>query len=187
MRRAILAALAELGPDQLADLGLHQLLGHRAHRLADHIGVLVAQHLPDDLLDRHPLGTGHRWRLLSSTPWNEPTILSATVAGTTSATSFRPNRTYTTLRDVTTGNGTGRVLEVLHPCGPLGPPHRCGHVLAVVAQSGAGRQSPRVRPAVGDHCDFVAGLVTAERDLLGVQQPFHLSGHGVEHRGGPRP
>src|SRR4051812_1687710 len=89
MRRAILAALAELGPDQLADLGLHQLLGHRAHRLADHVTVLLAQHLPDDLLDRHPLGTGHRWRLLSSTPWNEPTILSATVAGTTSVPSDR--------------------------------------------------------------------------------------------------
>jgi hypothetical protein len=28
--------------------------------------VLIEQHLPDDLLDRHPVGTGHRWRPLSS-------------------------------------------------------------------------------------------------------------------------
>jgi hypothetical protein len=77
------------GPDQLGDLGLHKLLSDRPHRLADHVAVLIAQHLPDDLLDRHPLGTGHRWRLLSSTPWNEPTILSATVAGPTSVPSDR--------------------------------------------------------------------------------------------------
>jgi hypothetical protein len=76
---------------------LHQLLRHHAHRLADHVTVLLTQHPADDHLDRHPLGTGHRWRLLSSTPWNEPTILRATVAGTTSATPFRPNRTHTTL------------------------------------------------------------------------------------------
>jgi hypothetical protein len=36
-------------------------------------------------------------RLLSSTPWNEPTIIGAASAGTT----FRPTSTYTTLRDVT--------------------------------------------------------------------------------------
>src|SRR3954468_6972166 len=101
VRRPILGALAVLSADQLGHLRLHQLLRHQAHGLADHVTVLLAQHLPDALLDRHPLGTGHRWRLLSSTPWNEPTILSATVAGTTSATSFRPTRTYTTLRDVT--------------------------------------------------------------------------------------
>jgi hypothetical protein len=66
-------------------------------RLADNIGVLVEQHLPDDLLDRHPVGTGHRWRLLSSHREKSTTILSARVAGTT----FRPTPTYTTLRDVT--------------------------------------------------------------------------------------
>jgi hypothetical protein len=76
-------------------------LRHRPHRLADHVTVLLAQHLPDDLLDRHPLGTVH--------PLSPPFIdsveraddLSATVAGTTSTTPFRPNPTYTTLRDVT--------------------------------------------------------------------------------------
>src|SRR3954469_17256423 len=103
MRDAVLRpALAALGADQLGDLGLHQLLGDNAHRLADHVAVLLTQHPADDLLDRHPLGTGHRWRLLSSTPWNEPTILSATVAGTTSTTSFRPTGSYTNPRDVTT-------------------------------------------------------------------------------------
>jgi hypothetical protein len=110
MRRAILGALTVLSADQLGHLGLHQLLCHQAHRLADHVAVLLAQHPADDLLDRHPLGTGHRWRLLSSTPWNEPTILSATVAGTTSATSFRPNRTYTNSRDVTSRWFALRVL-----------------------------------------------------------------------------
>src|SRR4051812_2486397 len=109
MRHAIFGpALTMGGADQLRHLRLHQLLRHQAHGLADHVTVLLAQHLPDDLLDRHPLGTGHRWRLLSSTPWNEPTILSATVAGTTSATSFRPTRTYTTLRDVTPAGRTAR-------------------------------------------------------------------------------
>jgi hypothetical protein len=67
MRRPIIGpALTALGPDQLRHLELHQLRGDGLHRLADHIGVLVEQHLPDDLLDRHPVGTGHRWRLLSS-------------------------------------------------------------------------------------------------------------------------
>ena len=56
MRRAILGpALTVLGADQLGDLGLHQLARDRLHRLADHVPVLIAQHLPDDLLDRHPL------------------------------------------------------------------------------------------------------------------------------------
>jgi hypothetical protein len=89
MRRPIVGALTMGGADQLGHLDLHQLLRHYPHRLTDHVTVLLAQHLPDDLLDRHPLGTGHRWRLLSSTPWNEPTILSATVAGTTSVPSDR--------------------------------------------------------------------------------------------------
>ena len=39
----------------------------RLDRLADHIGVLVEQHLPDDLLDRHPVGTGH-----AAPPFVEP-------------------------------------------------------------------------------------------------------------------
>src|SRR6185503_3876492 len=67
MRRAILGpALTTPGADQLGDLELHQLRRDGLDRLADHVGVLIEQHLPDDLLDRHPLGTGHRWRLLSS-------------------------------------------------------------------------------------------------------------------------
>src|SRR4051812_8709594 len=59
MRRPILGPLAVSRADQLGDLGLHQLLRHHAHRLADHVTVLLAQHLPDDLLDRHPVPTGH--------------------------------------------------------------------------------------------------------------------------------
>jgi hypothetical protein len=67
MRRAILGpALAALGADQLRHLELHQLRRNGLDGLADHVGMLVEQHLPDDLLDRHPVGTGHRWRLLSS-------------------------------------------------------------------------------------------------------------------------
>jgi hypothetical protein len=60
MRRTVLAALAVSRTDQLGDLGLHDLLRHRADRLADHVTVLLAQHPPDDLLDRHPVPTGHR-------------------------------------------------------------------------------------------------------------------------------
>src|SRR3954453_1461588 len=95
MRRPILGPLAVSRADQLGDLGLHQLLRHHAHRLADPVAVLLTQHPTDALLDRHPLGTGHRWRLLSSTPWNEPTILSATVAATTPVPS---DRSYTNPR-----------------------------------------------------------------------------------------
>src|SRR5215212_7135125 len=60
MRRPVLRpALTALGPDQLGHLDLHHLRGDRPDRLADHVGVLIEQHLPDDLLDRHPVGTGH--------------------------------------------------------------------------------------------------------------------------------
>src|SRR3954451_208587 len=59
MRRAVLGALPVRGADELGDLGLHQLPRDRPHRLADHVTVLLAQHLPDDLLDRHPVPTGH--------------------------------------------------------------------------------------------------------------------------------
>jgi hypothetical protein len=69
VRRPILRpALAALGADQLGHLEFHHLRRDRPGRLADHVSVLVEQHLPDDLLDRHPVGTGHRWRLLSSNP-----------------------------------------------------------------------------------------------------------------------
>jgi len=60
VRGTVLGPLAALGADQLRDLSLHQLLSDRTHRLTDHIDVLFAQHLPNDLLGRHPLLTGHR-------------------------------------------------------------------------------------------------------------------------------
>jgi hypothetical protein len=60
MRGTVLGALAVLGADQLGHLDLHQLPRQPRHRLAQHIGVLIDQHLPDDLLDRHPVRSGHR-------------------------------------------------------------------------------------------------------------------------------
>jgi hypothetical protein len=67
MRRPILGPpLTALSADQLGHLELHHLRTDDLDRLADHVSVLVEQHLPDDLLDRHPVSTGHRWRLLSS-------------------------------------------------------------------------------------------------------------------------
>jgi hypothetical protein len=69
MRRAILRApLAQLGAHQLADLRLHQPLSDPAHRLAHNIGVVLQQHLPDDLLDRHPVHSGHLPALLRRRP-----------------------------------------------------------------------------------------------------------------------
>jgi hypothetical protein len=59
MRRSVLSALPALSADQLGHLGLHDLLSDHAHGLADHVAVLLAQHLPDDLLDRHSVPTGH--------------------------------------------------------------------------------------------------------------------------------
>jgi hypothetical protein len=58
--------LAELGADQLGHLALHQLAADRLDGCPQHIAVLAHHHVPDDLLDRHPVGTGHRWRLLIS-------------------------------------------------------------------------------------------------------------------------
>ena len=88
MRRSVLGPLPVGGADQLGHLGLHQLPRDRPHRLADHVAVLLAQHLPDDLLDRHPVPTGHR-----RPPFVEavrtPTIMSAAVAGPTSVPSDR--------------------------------------------------------------------------------------------------
>src|SRR6187200_2045961 len=97
------SALAALSADQLGDLELHHLRRAGLDRLADHVGVLIEQHLPDDLLDRHPVGTGH-----AAPPFvravESPTIFSAASAGTT----FRPTSTYTTLRDVTGRGGPSR-------------------------------------------------------------------------------
>jgi hypothetical protein len=42
-------------PLSVAPMRVHQLRRDRPDGLADHIGVLVEQHLPDDLLDRHPV------------------------------------------------------------------------------------------------------------------------------------
>jgi hypothetical protein len=94
-RPVIRTALTELGTDQLGDLELHHLGRDRLDRFADHIGVLV-EHLPDDLLDRHPVSTGH------AAPPFVRALESATIFGAASAgTTFRPISTYTTLRDVT--------------------------------------------------------------------------------------
>jgi hypothetical protein len=60
MRGPVLGPLTMSGTDQLGHLGFHQLLRDHPDRLADHVTVLLAQHLPDDLLDRHPVPTGHR-------------------------------------------------------------------------------------------------------------------------------
>jgi hypothetical protein len=69
VRRAIRRSpLTVLGTDQLGDLDLHQLPGQPPHTLAQHVGVLVDQHLPDDLLDRHPVCSGHRRCLLVVEP-----------------------------------------------------------------------------------------------------------------------
>src|SRR5262249_911993 len=53
----------------------------------------------DDLLSRHPLRLGHRGDSPLVVVLEDPTSLSATVAGPT--TRLRPMRSYTTLRDVT--------------------------------------------------------------------------------------
>jgi hypothetical protein len=97
MRRTVLAALAMLSADQLGHFGPHQLLRDRPHRLADHVTMLIAQHPPDDLLDRHPVPTGHR-RPPFVEALRTPTIMSAAVTG---PPSIRPTRSYTTLWDVT--------------------------------------------------------------------------------------
>jgi hypothetical protein len=59
MRHAILGPPAVSRADELGHLDLRQLLRDKPHRLANHVAVLLAQHPADDLLDRHPLGTGH--------------------------------------------------------------------------------------------------------------------------------
>jgi hypothetical protein len=66
VRRAVIrAALAELCADLAGHLAFHQLHAHGLHRRAQPVAVLVHHHVLDDLRDRHPVGTGHRWRLLS--------------------------------------------------------------------------------------------------------------------------
>jgi hypothetical protein len=58
--------------------------------------MLIAQHLPDDLRDRHPVYPDHR-RPSFVEALRTPTMMSAAVAGTT----FRPTRSYTTLWNAT--------------------------------------------------------------------------------------
>ena len=99
MRRTILRpALTTLGTDQLGDLGLHQLLGDRPDGLADHVTMLIAQHLPDDLLDRHPVLTGHRRPPSRRSRENSD---DHERRGGRIYVQIRPNRSYTNPRDVT--------------------------------------------------------------------------------------
>ncbi len=100
MRRAVLGALAALGADQLGDLGLHQLLRDRPNRLADHVSVLLAQHLPDDLLDRHPVLHPAIAGLLPRRTVRTPT-----------KNERRGGRTYTVPSDPLLHHATGRVDE----------------------------------------------------------------------------
>jgi hypothetical protein len=126
-------ALAVGGADQLRDLELHQLLHHQPHRLAQHIRVLVRQHLPGDLLNRHALALGHRGALLcrlrgtsrrswaprwpeplsgvrnhgGRNPASPPPRPSERLKGPSSRsgpTRFRPTASYTTLWDATSAS-----------------------------------------------------------------------------------
>ena len=90
-------------------LRLHQLLHNPAKRLAQEIQTLALEQVADDLLARHPLPLGHRGDSPLVSPWQEPTSLSAAVAGP--STRLRPTRSYTTLRDVTAA--TQLLLEAL--------------------------------------------------------------------------
>jgi hypothetical protein len=66
-RHPVAAALAVAGASLLGDLGLHQLLRQPNHGLAQHVGVLIGQHLADQLAHAHPAHVGHRV-LLPSDP-----------------------------------------------------------------------------------------------------------------------
>jgi len=84
MRRTIFGpALTALSADQLGHLKLHHLRRDGLDRLADHVSVLIEQHLPDDLLDRHPVGTGHAGASFHRRTLRSPPMMSAGVAGTT--------------------------------------------------------------------------------------------------------
>src|SRR6266498_1181585 len=71
--------------------------GYPAHirRRSDEIQPLALEQVADDLLARHPLPLGHRGDSPLVSPWQEPTSLSAAVAGP--STRLRPTRSYTTL------------------------------------------------------------------------------------------
>src|SRR5262249_50737393 len=99
VRQPLLAPLAALCADQLRHLGLHQLLHDPAQTLAREVDALLVEQKADDLLGRHPLRLGHRGDSPLVVVLEDPTSLSATVAGPT--TRLRPTRSYPTLRDVT--------------------------------------------------------------------------------------
>jgi hypothetical protein len=98
MRRTILRpALTALGADQLRHLELHHL---RRTALTAYRNTSACSSSTTFLTTSSTVilsATGHRWRLLSSN-LEKSDDHERRVAGTTS---FRPNPTYTTLRDVT--------------------------------------------------------------------------------------
>jgi hypothetical protein len=69
------------GANELRHLRLHQLLHDPSQRLAQEIEPILLQQVADDLLNRHPLRLGHRGDSPLVAPWQEPTSLSAAVAG----------------------------------------------------------------------------------------------------------
>ena len=76
-----------------------------------------------------------------------------------------------------------RRVDVLHPGRAPGAAHPRRHALTVVGEARTGRQFPPLESAMGHDGDLVARLVAAQRHPVGVQQPLHLRGHAVEHRG----
>src|SRR5215203_4764123 len=98
--------LAVPGPHQLGHLRLHQLLHDPGQRLTQEVEPVLLKQVADDLLNRHPLRLGHRGDSPLVGPWQEPTSLSAAVAG---LPRLRPTPSYTTLWDVTPGLRTHRV------------------------------------------------------------------------------
>jgi hypothetical protein len=96
MRGPIRRPLTKPSADQPRDLDLHQLPDHPAQRLAQKVGVLVAHQLGDDLVGRHPLDLGHR-----GAPLVELRRSGDLERRGGRNHSFRPPRSYTTLRNMT--------------------------------------------------------------------------------------
>src|SRR5262249_20908341 len=87
MREPLLRhSLAAGGADLLRHLCLHQLLHDPAQRLAQEVEPLTLEQVANDLLARHPLPLGHRGDSPLVSSWQEPTSLSAAVAGPSSGT-----------------------------------------------------------------------------------------------------
>jgi hypothetical protein len=105
--------------------------------------VLVAEDIANDLLKRHPLLTGHQWCLLRRRTVERPTIMSAAVAGPTSTTRFRPERSYTTLWDVTCACSQDPRHPLRRGMGPVDP--------ETPAPAGTRKQTrPRPPPVAAD-------------------------------------